>query len=353
MTALFSHRHGGVDHYPGVLDFSVSISPIFPLASSRCIDRENMQAYPSIDGRGIQEFYRRRFGLEQDSVIALNGAIEGIYLLPRAIPLKSMLLLSPSFYDYGRAAGIAGVETGFIGLDAGNAFALPSFSELAAVLSCHDAFFAGNPNNPTGTLFSPELVMALASRFPDKWFFVDEAFLQFLPGFEELTLMNHSRAFRNIVVVHSLTKFYAVPGLRLGALIAHPDTIRRLYDYKEPWTVNACAESAARELAGCRVYEDTLVSLISGERARISKALSEMPGLQGAGGAANFFLVQCCGGSLDGLLAHLHSYGIHVRDCRNFKGLEDGFFRFSVRTPEENGFLLEALRAFSFAQTDG
>ncbi|MGB0130164.1 threonine-phosphate decarboxylase CobD [Chlorobium sp.] len=353
MNSLYYHEHGGQSErlsgrIPAgeLIDFSVSISPFFPLRDPLQVARADLQAYPSIEGKGVQGFYARRFGLDESSVIALNGAIEGIYLLPRALGVRRMLLLEPSFYEYGRAARIAGAETGFVGLSAVNGFSLPPVGELAARLEHCDAFFAANPNNPTGTLFPPEVTMALASRFPDKWFFVDEAFIQFLPDFPAVSLMQHTRAFRNIVVVHSLTKFYALPGLRLGAIIAHPDTIGRLYDFKEPWTLNAVAERVAGELADCLVYEAALRSMIAGERERLAAALPEIDGVRVAGGAANFLLAQWRRSSpLDELLSHFLSRGILVRDCRNFHGLEAGYFRFAVRTPQENDRFLEALRA--------
>jgi threonine-phosphate decarboxylase len=164
--------------------------------------------------------------------------------------------------------------------------------------------------------------------------------------------MKHVEAFRNIVVVHSLTKFYSMPGLRLGALVGHPDTIRKLYDFKEPWTVNTIAENAARELAGCTAYEEALYSLIADERKRITDAFYPMKSMRIAGGAANFFLVQWCGkGSFDSLLVSLQCKGIVVRDCRNFDGLEGNYFRFSVRTTEENRILLDALRICDALQT--
>ncbi len=352
MNSLYYHEHGGdVERRfgtksSGLLDFSVNISPLFPLQDPLAIDRDDLQAYPSIDGKGVCGFYARKFGLDEASVIALNGAVEGIYLLPRALGIRRMLLLAPSFYEYGRAARIAGAETGFVELVAGEGFALPAIDELAARLQSYDAFFVANPNNPTGTLFPPEVTMALASRFPDKWFFVDEAFIQFQPDFPEVSLMRRIPAFRNIVVVHSLTKFYALPGLRLGALIAHPDTTRRLYDFKEPWTVNAVAERVAGELAGCFAYEAALRSMIDCERGRLAEALTEIEGVRIAGGAANFFLVQWCRSSpLDELIAHFLSQGITVRDCRNFRGLEADYFRFAIRTPQENDRFLDALRA--------
>jgi threonine-phosphate decarboxylase len=350
MNSLYHHRHGGQAesgaYKKNLLDFSVNISPIYPFDEPLTIDSAALQVYPSIDGRVIREFYSRRFALDDATVLALNGAVEGIYLLPRALGIRRMLLLSPSFYEYGRAARIAGAETGFVRLSPCEGFAVPSLERLAEQLEGFDAFFLANPNNPTGTLFPQELTMALASRFPDKWFFVDEAFIQFLPDFPEASLMKRVQAFRNIVVVHSLTKFYALPGLRLGALVAHPDTIGRLCDFKEPWTVNVAAEGVARELASCGEYESALMALMATERERMLSALSSMPAMRAAGGAANFFLVQWHGAcSLDRFLEHLLQRGIMVRDCRNFEGLEENYFRFAIRTRSENDVLLEAFRA--------
>ncbi|MBM3162511.1 MAG: threonine-phosphate decarboxylase [Chlorobi bacterium] len=358
MNSLYHHRHGGQvepgDDRRQFLDFSVNISPLFPFDAPPAIDQAAMQAYPSIDGRGVREFYTRRFALDDASVLAMNGAIEGIYLLPRALGIRRILLLSPSFYEYGRAARMAGAETGALQLSPEEGFALPPIGKLADELDGFDAFFLANPNNPTGTRFPPEITMALASRFPDKWFFVDEAFVQFLPDFPAVSLMQAVQAFPNIVVVHSLTKFYALPGLRLGALVAHPDTIRKLYDFKEPWTLNAVAEGVARELAVCEGYEMALMDLMTSERYRIVSALSEMPELHVAGGAANFFLIEWRGGcSIDLMFAHLLQQGIRVRDCRNFAGLEEKYFRFAIRTRGENDVLLDAFRTVPEMTTGG
>jgi threonine-phosphate decarboxylase len=147
---------------------------------------------------------------------------------------------------------------------------------LPALLDA-DAFIVANPNNPTGTDVPPEIIMALASRFPDKWFILDEAFIQFTPGFPDNSLMHRVMALKNVVVVHSLTKFYALPGLRLGAVIAHPDVIGRLLYYKEPWTVNAIAESVAMLLFNCGAYEEELRDMILSERERITTLFSGRP----------------------------------------------------------------------------
>ena len=351
MNSLYHHRHGGARpnqlRHEGVtaLDFSLNISPLFPPLGNLSLDAFALQSYPSIDGCGIRQFYTTRFGLNNATLLPLNGAIEGIYLLPRALGLRRILLLAPSFYEYERAAKIAGAEVSFVELTAENGFRLPGIEQLADALRHVDAFFVANPNNPTGTEVPPEIIMALASRFPEKWFIVDEAFIQFTPAFPDNSLMGKVMALKNVIVVHSLTKFYALPGLRLGALVAHPEVILHLLDFKEPWTVNAIAESVAVLLLQCAEYEERLREMIFSERGRMADQLSTIAGLRLAGGAANFFLAQWNrGNSLDGLLDHLSRCGIQVRDCRNFAGLEINYFRFAVRTAEENDRLLDALR---------
>ena len=347
MKSLYHHEHGGARLGRGI-DFSVNISPLSPSLGTLSLECFQLNAYPSIDGCGIKEFYEGRFTLDSATILPLNGAIEGIYLLPRAMGVRRMLLLSPSFYEYERAARIAGAEPVFLPLVAENSFSLPGIEQLADALLNVDAFFAANPNNPTGTAVPPEIVMALASRFPEKWFIIDEAFIQFTPAFPLNSLMQKVMALKNVIVVHSLTKFYALPGLRLGALIAHPEVISRLLEYKEPWTVNSIAEVVARELLKFSDFEEQLRSLIFSERERMNAILAENNGVRVVGGAANFFLAQWQGGgSLDQLLAYLSESGIYVRDCRNFSGLEDNYFRFAVRCPEENTILLDALQSAS------
>ncbi len=346
---LYYHEHGGepqrrfVVGHGGLLDFSVNVSPISPELPDVSLSALALDRYPSIDGAGIREFYAGRFGLDEDTVLPLNGAIEGIYLLPRALGFRRVLVPAPSFYDYERASRIAGARVSYLRLEESNGFALPSGAALARELQHVDAFFAANPNNPTGTKFPKEQLLALASRFPDKWFVVDEAFIQYDDEFPDVSLMKDVRAFRNVVVVHSLTKFYALPGLRMGGVVAHPDVIRILLRQKEPWTVNAVAELVARELLHNVAFDEEVRLLMKQEREKIYREVRKIPVFSIRGHAANFFLMQWnSGADLDELLRILMELRIYVRDCRNFPGLEDNYFRCAIRRPEENDLLLEA-----------
>jgi len=349
---LLAHCHGDrTGELAGggaVLDFSVNLAPVAPPLSELSFSSIPLAAYPSMDGRGVRDFYVARFGLDRECVLATNGAIEAIYLVPRALGLKRVLVPQPSFFDYGRACRLASAEVIPLALSEADGFAFPGIDELAEALAGCDALLAGSPNNPTGTLIPKELLLALACRFPEKYFIVDEAFIQFTGAFPSNSLMPEIRAFRNIVVIHSLTKFYAIAGLRLGAIVAHPSMIGRLYGHKEPWTVNAVAEHAAGLLLQCGEYEEAVRSIVCEGRLQIADGLAGNSAITLYGGVANFFFASVADGlSLDDLIAALLLRGILVRDCRNFEGLPPRYFRFCIRTSDENRRLIEALNDFA------
>jgi L-threonine-O-3-phosphate decarboxylase len=350
---LLAHCHGDrsgekVTAGSVTLDFSVNLAPAEPplheLFSSPC----SLAAYPSMDGKGVREFYATRFGLDSGCVLATNGAIEGLYLLPRALGLRRVLVPQPSFFDYGRACRLSGAEVVPLPLAHSTGFAFPDIDTVAAALEKCDALIAGSPNNPTGTLISKEMILALACRFPDKSFIIDEAFIQFTEAFPSNTLMTEIRAFRNIAVVHSLTKFYAIAGVRLGAVVAHPATISRLYGHKEPWTVNAIAERVAGMLTHCGEYEERVRSIVAEGRRQFTVGLAANPAITLCGGTANFFFASPGEGiTFEHLSVYLLSRGILVRDCSNFEEAPPASFRFCIRNPEENLCLVSALNDFA------
>ncbi|UWX58407.1 threonine-phosphate decarboxylase CobD [Chlorobaculum sp. MV4-Y] len=347
---LLAHRHGdrtGKLAKGGVLDFSVNLAPVEPPIRELSTSIP-LAPYPTMDGRGVRDFYAARFGLDPDCVLATNGAIEGIYLAPRALGLRRVLIPQPSFFDYGRACRLVGAEVVPLALNEADGFAFPGIDALSTALAGCDAMIAGSPNNPTGTLIPKEKLFALACRFPDKTFIIDEAFIQFTEAFPMNSLMPEIRAFRNIVVIYSLTKFYAIAGLRLGAIVAHPTTIRQLYGYKEPWTVNAVAEHVAGQLLYCRDYEREVCAIVAEGRQQISDSLAQNSAITLYGGLANFFFASVNDGvSFDALLGFLAERGILVRDCRNFEGVSPTFFRFCIRASDENRRLISALNDFS------
>jgi threonine-phosphate decarboxylase len=334
-----------------VLDFSVNVSPLGVPAEIKAIWKEllaEVDRYPSVDGQGVVRYYQERFDLEPARVLAGNGSTELIYLTPRALQLRKVAVITPSFHDYTRSSLAAGADVLEVGLKAEEGFTPPGFDILKEVMIEADGLFVGNPNNPTCTVFPRQLLLDLAASFPSKWILVDEAFVQFLDQPEEVSLIRQEPPQENILVFHSLTKFFALPGLRLGAVVGHPDTISRLRPLKEPWSVNRVAEKVALKLVGCADYEKNLTELIRRERPRVLGRIREISRFQAFDPAANFLLARWTQtNDLDDFLSFMLRSGVHFRDCRNFPGLQDNFFRMAIRQPEENDRVLSLMRSCS------
>jgi threonine-phosphate decarboxylase len=331
-----------------VIDFSVNVSPLGVPEEIKAIWNDlfrEIESYPTVDGRGVVHYYEKRFGLDPAQILAGNGSTESIYLAPRALGLQKVVVINPSFHDYTRASLAAGAELIPVELEANAGFAPPDISVLEEALASGDGLFVGNPNNPTGTVFPRQLLLDLAETFPTKWLLVDEAFVQFLERPEAISLINEQPPPANILVFHSLTKFFALPGLRLGAVVGHPDIISRFRQLKEPWSVNRIAEKVALKLIDCGDYEEKLANLIRRERPRVFARLKKIAGFQPFEPAANFLLARWRQTEeLDDFLLFMMRSGIYLRDCRNFPGLEDNFFRMAIRQPEENDRVLSLMQ---------
>jgi len=217
---------------------------------------------------------------------------------------------------------------------------------LLKTLENVEALWLGRPNNPTGTLIPKEHLLKLAAMFPDKWFIIDEAFIQFVDQWEENSLLLNQRPV-NLLVIHSLTKFYSLAGLRLGGVIGDADVIKRLKEKKEPWSINGIADFVAPLLLQCDDFDQETRAELIKERARINQALEELDGIRPFPGTANFILCEWKKtDNLDDLIQHLLINGVYVRDCRNFAGLENNFFRVGLRVSDENDHLISTLSSF-------
>ncbi len=329
-----------------VLDFSVNLNPfgVPRIIRERWAEfLEAIENYPSVEGQGITRYYLKKFGISSANVLAGNGSTELIYLVPRVLRFKRVLIITPSFHDYERASLLAGAEIERFPLmpDSNT-----STNELIEALEYADALWLGRPNNPTGSLLSKKIILDLAGRFPDKWFIIDEAFIQFVDTWEEESFII-DKPQPNIIIIHSLTKFYALAGLRMGGVVGDDAVISRLKASKEPWSVNGIADRIAPLLLECHDYEQESRSMVSTECERIVKSLGAVEGIRPFPSSTNFILCQWGRtNNLDDLIHHLFLNGIYFRDCRNFPGLEDNYFRVGLRTAGENDQLVSSISAF-------
>jgi len=334
-----------------LLDFSVNLNFFGPppIIKERWMEMLGaIESYPSVDGKGVSYFYRKKYGIPSKNFLAGNGSTEMIYLVSRVLGLKKITIVAPSYHDYERASILSGAEVSRLVLSPETLFSGPHVDQLTEALKNADAIWLGRPNNPTGTLFPKRPLMELAREFPGKWFIIDEAFIQFVEGYEEETFLTE-KPLSNLLVIHSLTKFYAVAGLRLGGIMGNEETLSLLRAAREPWAVNGIADRVSPLLLQCADYEQETRSTVIKERERVFHDLERLDGITPFPATANFILCRWTGtNDLDDLMRHLLSNGIYVRDCRNFAGLEDNYFRIGLRGTSENDQLLSILSAFPY-----
>jgi cobyric acid synthase CobQ len=236
---------------------------------------------------------------------------------------------------------LAGKTVEKIFLKEDEAFKL-DLSTLDSKLFGNELVFIGQPNNPTGLFVDSMALRALVLRHPSTIFAVDEAFLDFVEGTDSLTRNRPS----NVIVLYSFTKFYAIPGLRLGCAIAEPDIIQEMRKIILPWSVNTIAQAVGQKVLQDHAYAMRTKAFVREQREFLLKELQSLPGLVVYPGKANFLLVRIDRKNIDApiLARQMLSSGIAIRVCDNFDGLDARFFRVAVRTEGENLKLLAALR---------
>lgn len=352
------YKHGGTPRLDmirlgvplgSVLDFSVNLNPLGPPAIIK--EKwgelfEEIEQYPSVEGDGVAHYYQTIYGISPNNFLAGNGSTELIYLIPRVLRFKRVAVLTPSFHDYERASLLAGAKVVRCPLSPHDDFAFPAEDQLMNVLKKVDALWVARPNNPTGNLFSMKLILKFTRMFPEKWFIIDEAFIQFLDDWKSNSFLA-AQPMPNVLVLNSLTKFYAIAGLRLGGLMGSEQVISRLKKAKEPWTINGIADRVASLLIQCAGYDDETRLVVREERRRVFTGLKNLDGVIPFSISANYILCQWVKtGDLDDLLGYLLSNGVYVRDCRNFPGLGENFFRMGLKTADDNDRLLSLISSF-------
>ncbi|SDC97727.1 Rv2231c family pyridoxal phosphate-dependent protein CobC [Actinokineospora iranica] len=337
--ALLRH-HGDVDARPGLLDFAVNVRGGRPPTWLRdrlagALDR--LGAYPSADDdRRARAAVAARHGRDPDEVLILNGSAEGFALLPTLAPAAAALV-HPSFTEPEVALRTAGAPVHRVLLDAADGYAL----HPERVPDNADLVVLGNPTNPTSTLHPADTVRALAGD--GRTLLVDEAFMDAVPG-EPETLAGDSET-PGLLVFRSLTKTWALPGLRAGYALGHPDLLARLARNRPQWPVGALVLEAVVACCEPPALAEAEVAAVDARdhREALEAALGALGIAVNRPATAPFLLLEVADGRA--LREALRGRGIAVRRGDTFPGLGENHLRVAVRSPEECAPLLAALRA--------
>jgi histidinol-phosphate/aromatic aminotransferase/cobyric acid decarboxylase-like protein len=273
-----------------------------------------------------------------------NGAAELLTWACRSLSnLDRTYLLTPAFSDYLRAlrAFQADVCTYPIAVETQGDLNSLRQMLLANPGSSTAGLLLNNPHNPTGQVFQKGDLLPVLER--SHLTIVDEAFMDFLPSQANYSLIPEVAHHRNLVIVRSLTKFYSIPGLRLGYAIGHPDLLQQWQAWRDPWSVNALAIAAGMAALDDEGFQSDTHRWLATAKPQLFQGLTELPGLYPILGAANFILVRCDESVMALQAALLKRHRILIRDCMSFAELGDRFFRVAVRTEVENDRLLQAL----------
>jgi cobyric acid synthase CobQ/L-threonine-O-3-phosphate decarboxylase len=328
-----------------LLDFSANINPLGPPDWLRVVATRELGGtvhYPDPDCLALKQALSARYGVPEEEIAVGNGSTELIHLIPRAFDLRRAVTPVPSYADYEVASKQAGLSLRRIELKEERGFE-PDFGALGSLLERGDLVFVGHPNNPTGRGLDRDGFLDLVRSQPSCLFVVDEAFLDLSHGLESFI----GDRPENLMVLVSLTKSYAVPGLRLGCLVAGTEQARRIEAIRPPWSVNALAQAVGRAAVEDRDYIRRSRELVRDAGRELERELAAVGGLTVFPGAANYRLVRiddARGPDARALANRLIEDGLAVRVCENFRGLDRRFFRTAVRMPEENAILIRALR---------
>lgn len=321
------------------LDFSQNINPLgtpLPaLEAARGALDEDTGRYPDLSYARLREALGGYLGVDPDNVVPTNGGAEALFLAARAAGRSgAALVLEPTFSEYAAAAGAAGMEVvRRVCRTPENGFRISA--DVLADLDGVGVVFLCNPNNPTGEALGREEVLEISARVREAGavLILDEAFVDFVP---EAGVAD--RADEGLLVARSFTKFFAIPGLRLGCLVC-PDA-PRVQALQPSWPVNAVAAAAGIAAAQDRDFAERSVREVARLREALSAALGALSGLEAFPGAANFLLVR----GPAAMPERLARRGILVRGCGPFAGLGPEYFRVAVRGEVENEALVDGIR---------
>lgn len=321
-----------------LIDFSVNLNPAGPpdLTEILAHASEKIYTYPDNRYRSFTEAAADYLGVSRESIIPGNGSSEIIRLFAETViePGDRVIIPHPTFSEYEFQCKLSGAEIDRV-----------DYSDITGIdPEGYKAVFLCNPNNPTGNLLNREMVTGFAEkcRSSGTFLFVDEAFIELSDPGESIVDITGSNDF--LVVLRSLTKSHAVPGLRIGFGVASIDLARVMNNIRLPWNLNSIAvETGVFLLKLNRDYIKRSLELIREERQWLVSRFEGIRGFNPYKSDVNFILIDTRDFLINSteLAGKLLEKGIIIRDCTSF-GLDD-HIRVAVRKRNENEILINAI----------
>ncbi|MGL5939074.1 MAG: threonine-phosphate decarboxylase CobD [Waterburya sp.] len=330
-------------------DFSASINPLGTPASAIAAIVNNtsqLTAYPDPEYAELRSHLANYHQIEPEFILPGNGSAELLTWAGRELAQHNFTyLITPAFSDYQRALNAFDGNIIPCPLNISPSHPISQSPSLLVPLSPHphSGLLLNNPHNPTGKLWTREEILPYLSQF--ELVVIDEAFMDFLTPSQSQSLIPVIKEYPNLVILRSLTKFYCLPGLRIGYAIAHPARLKRWQQWRDPWSVNALAAAATIAAIQDQEFQQRTWSWLASARSQLFEQLSKITGIQPFPSAANYLLVETEFSATQLQQKLLTDYQIVIRDCLSFPELGDRYFRIAVRLPTENDRLIKSITA--------
>ena len=344
-------EHGGKNSFKNndkskIIDFSSNINPNgIPLSVKIFLQKnlEDIQNYPDNSSSSFISNLSKYTKLKKSNLIAGNGAIEIIYnFCFTFLSEKTKVLIPiPTFQEYEIAAKLHNCQiTFFKTMNLSN-----DIISFISQIPKNGCIFLCNPNNPTGKLLNKKQILLIIKSAKKKSciVFVDECFIELVPDFDE-SVLSYVKKYDNLFVLRSLTKSFGFPGLRIGYAAANSQIINILQKIKIPWSVNILAQKSAQIAIKNKSYLRKSNSIIKKELSYLTKNLSQLNGIECYNSFTNFILIKTKYDSTK-IQQKLLKQKILIRDCKNFRGLTNHFFRVAVKSHKDNVKLVKALES--------
>lgn len=328
-------------------DFSANINPLGLSKGARAAINSAMDSikdYPDDESVELIEELARYHKLPAQNIVVGNGSIEFIYLIARMLQNKKVLIIVPAFSEYERALTVAGVDVDFFCLNEADDFKVDIEKLAEKLAEGFDALWMANPANPNGGLLEKavmEEILKITAEL-NVLTIIDEAFMDFT---EEQSIKTCVLDTDNLIVLRSMTKFFALAGLRVGYIFAGKELIRKLRERKEPWTLNRLGSAAAIASLKDDTYIKETRAFIKEERNFLYEELAALPNMKPYPSHANFILIKLTNDlKAKDLQRKLLESRIVIRDCTNYRALTGEFIRIAIKKRAENITLLTALK---------
>ena len=349
------YSHGGGVHQAAVelqrpvadlLDFSASINPLGMPPTVRAAAAAALDEaihYPEIHAESLVTALANHHHLDPRHLLPGNGSTPLFAQFARTLRPRRALVVRPAFSEYQRVLEIAGAVIDVFDLTPEKNFTLDVTQLLQQITPTTDLLLLANPGNPSGARIEAGKILTLAQALREQALVaVDEAFIDFCP---DASLLPAVATQPNLYIFRSLTKFYAIPGLRIGYLAGPINGISRLQVESEPWALSTVAIAAAKAALAATAYTEESLQLIPQLRNQLADGL-RLLGLHVYPSAANYLLLRLNAACADDVVVHLRQEGILLRSCSNFPPLDAHYLRVAIRTAAENERLIAALAHF-------